>query len=145
MKKKVLIVLGSIGNKYSYEYIINDDDTMTANKIHGKKYVIRRIRKYGDSLFIIPVNIIKSFFQAKKILKISKPYAVISSGPGLTISLFFWSKIFSIKTIYIETWSRVVTKSASGKICYYLSDIFFVQWKDLLKKYPRAVYSGRLG
>ncbi|MDP3029141.1 MAG: hypothetical protein Q8O04_06545 [Deltaproteobacteria bacterium] len=47
--------------------------------------------------------------------------------------------------IFIESWSRVTTKSTTGKICYYLSDLFFVQWPELIKRYPKAIYAGRLG
>ena len=53
------------------------------------------------------------------------------------------ARIMGIKTIYIVSWCRVKTKSGTGKILYYYSDVFLVQWPELLKKFgKRAMYKG---
>lgn len=156
--KKVLIVLGSgghtaqmlrllklTGDRYEYEYVINDDDKVTSKKIKGKFYIIPNPRVYKESIIKKAYKTMKGFFLSFKIWKNSRAEAIISAGPGLTIPLFISGKILGKKTIYLESWSRAHSKSLSGKICYPLSDLFFVQWPDMKKNYPKAIYAGRLG
>lgn len=48
--------------------------------------------------------------------------------------------------MYIESIARVKTLSLSGKILYVfrLADDFVVQWPQLVQKYPRSIYIGRV-
>ena len=48
-------------------------------------------------------------------------------------------RLFGSKLIFIETGARVYTASKSGEFMYKYADKFFVQYKDLLKKYPNAI------
>ncbi len=87
------------------------------------------------------------FLNAKNLFKIIKRFRVIGvvgTGSGVVIipSLFF--KVLSVPIVFIETWSRFETKSLTGKVMYRVSDKFYVQSKELLKHYPKAVYSGML-
>nr|WP_301538293.1 PssD/Cps14F family polysaccharide biosynthesis glycosyltransferase [Providencia rettgeri] len=70
--------------------------------------------------------------------------ACISTGPGLAIPAAIITKIYGGKVIHIETWSRFHSKSFTGRILYYIADVFYVQNKSLLKLYPNATYSGLL-
>lgn len=158
VNKKVMMVLGSgghtaqmlrllklLGGKYDYVYVVNNNDITTIQKINGKIYTIARTRSFGDSYIKIFFNAIRGIYKSFNVIRKERPYAIISSGPGLTIPLFIAGKIFGCKTIYIETWARAHTKSASGKVCYYIADKFFVQWPEMKKLYPDAIYAGRLG
>ena len=160
-KPKLMIVLGSGGHttqmvritemlhdSYEFEYIVNDDDDKSIKKIKfiGDLHIITRPRRIYDKSVTRSVFLtIHSFIQSFCIIINSKSVGIVSAGPGLAIPLFIWATIFRKKRIFIESWARVVTKSTSGKICYYLSDLFFVQWPELIKKYPKAIYAGRLG
>jgi UDP-N-acetylglucosamine:LPS N-acetylglucosamine transferase len=78
-----------------------------------------------------------------KILIIEKPKVVISTGAEIAIPVFYMAKLLKIKTIFIESWCRVFEPSTTGKSIYPIADIFFVQWKQLLKKYgKKAKYEG---
>lgn len=50
------------------------------------------------------------------------------------------------RLVYVESIARVQRLSLSGRLLYHLrmTDMFFVQWEDLLDVYPRAMYKGRL-
>ena len=89
-------------------------------------------------------NLIKCIFQTFSVLFKEKPNVVISTGAGVAIPAIFLGKyIFKAKVIFIETFTRIDEPSMSGKMAYKAADYFFVQWKDLLKKYgSRAVYKG---
>ena len=160
-KPKLMIVLGSGGHttqmiritemlhdSYDFEYVVNDDDDKSIKKVKfiGDVHVIPRPRRiYDKSVIRAAFLTIHSIFKSFSIIMNSKSVGIVSAGPGLAVPLFIWATIFRKKRIFIESWARVVTKSTSGKICYYLSDLFFVQWPELIKKYPKAIYAGRLG
>ncbi|XP_048458325.1 UDP-N-acetylglucosamine transferase subunit ALG14 homolog isoform X1 [Rhincodon typus] len=75
---------------------------------------------------------------------------VLCNGPGTCVPLCVSALLLGILgmkkvlIIYVESICRVETLSLSGKILYNLSDYFFVQWSVLQKKYPKAIYLGRL-
>ena len=108
----------------------------TTLNLNHKKYLIENIDTN-------PKKMIKAFFKTFKILTEEKPDLIISTGSEIAIPAYILARFLRIKTIYIETWSRVKTKSGTGRILYYISNIFLVQWPDLLKKYgKRAEYKG---
>lgn len=159
MKKTVLLTLGSgghtkqsiilskdIGNKVNYEYVINNDDNISEQKIlyKGKIFKIIRPRKLNENKIFTIFRTAISFFDALSIILRSKSKMVISTGPGLAFPLMFWAKVFGKKTVFIESWSRVTKPSLAGKLCYRISDQFFIQWPDLKRQYPKATYAGRL-
>lgn len=90
-----------------------------------------------------PFKMLKALLQMLKILYKEKPDTIISTGSEIAIPAFILAKFFRIKTIFIESWCRVKTKSGTGKIVYPLSDLFLVQWPELLEIYgKKAKYRG---
>jgi|GEM_PF-441306 len=160
-KPTLMIVLGSGGHttqmirvtemlshSFNFEYVVNDDDDKSIKKIkfHGDVHVIPRPRRIYDKSLIRSVFLtIRSLIRSYNVIMNSKSVGIVSAGPGLAVPLFIWASIFGKKRIFIESWSRVTTQSAAGKICYHLSNLFFVQWPELIKRYPKAMYVGRLG
>ncbi|MEC4816905.1 MAG: PssD/Cps14F family polysaccharide biosynthesis glycosyltransferase [Scytonema sp. PMC 1069.18] len=84
------------------------------------------------------LNIPKTFL----ILYREKPDIVISTGASLAINFAFVSKILGIKFVFIESLSRSSELSLSGKLVYFISDEFYVQWSGLCEKYSKAVFKG---
>src|SRR5208337_1683223 len=114
-------------DSYDFEYVLNDDDNTSIKKIkyHGDIYKVPRPRRVYDksiinSVFHTIYSIIKSF----DVIINSKSIGIVSAGPGLTVPLFMWSLLFGKRRIFLESWSRVTTKSTTGKICYHLSNLF---------------------
>jgi beta-1,4-N-acetylglucosaminyltransferase len=54
------------------------------------------------------------------------------------------AKLLRVKVIFIETGSRIHALSTTGKIVYRFADLFLVQWPELLRACPKAIYAGRL-
>jgi UDP-N-acetylglucosamine:LPS N-acetylglucosamine transferase len=157
--KKLLIVLGEGGHttemlklvdllekKYLYSYLVTIEDNLSVKRINykGDIYRVNRPRGKNTNIFLsICITFmvsIKLFF----ILKKAKPVAILSTGPAIVVPAAAVGKIFGIKIIFIETGSRVKTSSLTGKIMYKLADLYFIQWPYLKKKYPKAIYAGRL-
>ena len=53
-------------------------------------------------------------------------------------------RLLGKKVVYIESWSRFYTASATGIFMYRIANQFYVQNEPMLKRYPKAIYSGRL-
>jgi UDP-N-acetylglucosamine:LPS N-acetylglucosamine transferase len=84
-----------------------------------------------------------AFFQALWILSKERPQIVISTGASVAIPFSWMGKLLGVKVVYIESWSRIKTRSGTGPLVYPAADLFLVQWPSLLEEYgPKARYWG---
>jgi UDP-N-acetylglucosamine:LPS N-acetylglucosamine transferase len=111
-------------------------DTPTTQKLEYRKYLIDNIGKNINKM-------LKAFIETFKILLTEKPDLIISTGAEIAIPVFIIGKIMMIRTIYIESWCRIKSKSGTGRLLYFISNIFLVQWPNLIKIYgKRARFKG---
>ncbi|WP_034450584.1 PssD/Cps14F family polysaccharide biosynthesis glycosyltransferase [Butyrivibrio sp. AE2032] len=82
--------------------------------------------------------------RAIKILRKERPDLIISAGAAPAVPFFFVGKMLKSKLIFIETFDRINEASLTGKMCYKMADVFIVQWEDMKKIYPKAVYLGSI-
>ncbi|MGA7934388.1 MAG: PssD/Cps14F family polysaccharide biosynthesis glycosyltransferase [Kovacikia sp.] len=83
-------------------------------------------------------NIPKTF----SILTAEKPDLVISTGASIAINFCFAAKALKFPFTYIESISRSQDISLTGKVVYPFCDNFYVQWPELIKRYPKALFKG---
>lgn len=135
-------------DKFSYEKV-----TRLQQEIGDTNYEILRIprsREVRQSYLSSIVTTIKAFILIFPLVLLKHPDILICNGPGTCIPVcctaFILRCLFvhTTKIVYIESICRVNTLSLSGKLLYYFSDSFIVQWPDLLANYPYAKYLGRL-
>lgn len=91
-----------------------------------------------------PFTTIADFFRALKILLKEKPDAVIATGADVTVPICYAAKLLGKKVIFSESFCRPYSPSISGRLVYPIADLFIIQWKDLAKFYPKAVYGGSI-
>lgn len=135
-----LMKLEPLFKDYDYN-IITEKDKTTHNlndKYKGKVYYLpyctrSKIFKY---IFIYPYVILKSL---KLLIKLW-PDIIVSTGTHTTVPMCYFGKLFGKKIIYIETYANITKKTLSGKIVYPISDLFIVQWRQMQKLYPRAIF-----
>lgn len=115
-------------------FFITYDSTRTREL--EQKYLLQNI---GRNPLIMGL----AFFSIFRILLKEKPALIVSTGSEIAIPAFYLAKIFRIKTIFIESYTRVNRPTGTGKIVYPVADIFLVQWAKLLSKYgKKAKYEG---
>jgi len=88
-------------------------------------------------------NLFKLFYNLFRSLKIflkERPNVIITTGAGVVVPICYVAKIFKSKIIFIESMAAIYKPSLSGRFVYPISDLFVVQWKNLLKYYPKAIY-----
>jgi UDP-N-acetylglucosamine:LPS N-acetylglucosamine transferase len=107
-----------------------------------------RTRKL-ENAYLLPIIGMNPWRMTMSVLRISqvfrreRPDVVVSTGSEIAIPAFLVSRLFGAKTLYIETWSRITSSSGTGRIVYFMADVFFVQWEQLLNCYgPKARYEG---
>ena len=157
--KKLLIVCGSGGHAaqalilyrdlkdvFSCSFLLETSDPLTAGKI-GDAPVYRAVAVRGkrEPKVRMIARLSRCTIQSFRVFRQVRPDVIVSTGPGLAGPICLWGKLFGKKVIFIESWSRVTTRSWPGKILYRVADRFFIQWPDQEQKYPKATYAGRLG
>jgi UDP-N-acetylglucosamine:LPS N-acetylglucosamine transferase len=101
-------------------------------KVH---WVIKQeSREWGRALI--------NLYHAFGIIQKSRPDLVVSTGASLAVPFILISKLFGIRSIFVESISRTKELSMSGKLVYYLADEIFVQWPDCTKSFPKAQFKG---
>lgn len=85
-----------------------------------------------------------SFFRCLWILLKEKPDAVLSTGAMVTYPVLLLGKLLGKKIIFIECLFNVDEPTMTGKLAYRFADLFIVQWPEMLKIYPNAVYGGKV-
>ncbi|CDA16762.1 MAG: PssD/Cps14F family polysaccharide biosynthesis glycosyltransferase [Clostridia bacterium] len=156
MKKKVLFISSTGGHfnelmqlkpmfeKYDYHIITEKDKT---NK--------DLVQQYEKKIYFLPYGtrskifsyIIKYFYLCMKTvflyLKL-RPKYIVTTGTHTAGPMCYLGKLFGSKIIYIETFANSNTKTVTGRLIYPIADLFIVQWKEMLKLYPKAVYGGSI-
>ena len=89
-------------------------------------------------------NLFRNSLIAWRILRTKKPDLIISTGAGVAIPFFYLAKLFAIKTIYIESLTRIYGLSLTGKIIYPVAGYFYVQWPELARRLKKAIYGGQI-
>lgn len=86
------------------------------------------------------IKTIINLFQSIRILIKEKPKFIITTGADVAVPTFLVGKIlFNTKNIFIESIGNFDRPTLTGRICYYFSDIFLIQFKKLKKIYPKAI------
>ncbi|XP_064927193.1 UDP-N-acetylglucosamine transferase subunit ALG14 homolog isoform X3 [Columba livia] len=121
---EILRLLSCLSESYSpRHYILADSDEMSEAKI--RSFEQKRAETFSSS-------------------------QILCNGPGTCVPVCISALLLGLLGIkraiivYVESICRVETLSLSGKILYYFSDYFIVQWPGLKEKYPKSVYLGRI-
>ena len=79
-----------------------------------------------------------------RVLRAVRPDAVVCVATSLAVPLCFWGRLLGLKTVFVESITRVSTPSATGRILsrLHLCSRLYVQWPEAKKLYPRAIYRG---
>ena len=139
-----LMQLKPLFNKYDY-HIVTEKDTITKEYKEEYKEKISYLL-YGTRahmlkyIFQFTYNCLKTIYLYIKI----RPKYIVTTGTHTAGPMCCLGKIFGSKIIYIETFANRNTKTATGSLIYKFADLFIVQWEEMLKLYPKAIYGGTI-
>ena len=115
-------------------------DTPDATSLLAKERVVWA---YHPTTRNLP-NALRNLGLAWRLLRRERPDVVVSDGAGVAVPFFVAARILGIKTVYVEVYDRIDTPTMAGRLCYPLSDLFCVQWREQQRLYPRAELIGTL-
>jgi beta-1,4-N-acetylglucosaminyltransferase len=127
--------LKPVYERYEHFYVLNDR-VLLPKDMEGKTYFIRHSER--DWLFFV------NLWEAWRILRKERPKLILSTGAGPIVPFSLVGKLLGIPTLFIETFTRVMKPSLTGKIMYHLADRFFYQWKPLALFFPKGIHGGPL-
>ena len=157
MKKKKVLFISSTGGhlnellqlktlfeKYDYNIITEKDKTNEYLKEEYGKRV--KYLPYGTRSHLLKYIFIYFYLILKTIYLyfLIRPKVIITTGTHTAGPMCYLGKIFGSKIIYIETFANINKKTATGRLIYPIADLFIVQWEEMLKLYPKAVYGGSI-
>ncbi len=133
-----LLMLKPLMNKYPSVFVTEKTSYNTGEN-NIKTYFLRQINR-REKLFLF--KLIANIFRSLRIIIIERPTVMITTGVLAIIPLALLMKLFGGKLIYLESFAKVTSKTMSGNLLYKYADQFYVQWEEMLKLYPNAIYKG---
>lgn len=132
--------LKMVAEKYDHYYVL-PDNASTA-KFKEKKYLVGDFYRRNRVRFMFRFAI--TAMQQLAIFIKERPDVVITTGAGVVIPTCLYAHFFGKKLIYIESFARMKSLNKTAELLKKYADLFIVQWEDLLKIVPDAVYGGWL-
>lgn len=129
-----------INKKNSFLVTESNKTTQEIKSYIKTYYLCQQERKNIFFLFNFIKNISKSLF----ILIRERPNVIISTGAGASIPLLILGKVLRAKIIYIESFAKISSPTITGRIVYPIANQFYVQWPNMKKFYPKALYRGKI-
>lgn len=153
---RILFVLGSGGHtrrgivladqiKAEKYFIVPWESKLTKRKVGHKYFSVISPRYHARSNPLLSVvRTLFLFFHGLVLLIVIRPAVAISTGSGLTYPIFLMAKMIGIKTIFIETPSRVYRPSIAGRLLLGKVDLWLASWPELAERYKGIEYMGMI-
>lgn len=119
--------------------IVTEKTTYDMGEQSFPVYYVKQINR--KEILFVPKFVANTLSSLRIYFK-ERPDVMITTGVLAIIPLALIMKLMGRKLIYIESFAKVTSKTLSGKLLYYFADRFYVQWEEMLKLYPNAIFKG---
>lgn len=89
-------------------------------------------------------NLLRNLVLAVRVLRDWRPDVVVSNGAAVAVPFFLLARLLGIRTVYLEVYDRVDSRTLTGRLVRPLTDLFLVQWPEQLRLYPGGHLVGTL-
>lgn len=136
-----LLQLAPLFIKYQYMIVTEKSSSTKSlkNKYKNTKFLLYGTRR---NKILYPFILLINSFISLYYFILFRPNIIITTGAHTSVPMCLIGKLFHKKIIFIETFANINTQSLTGRIIYKFADLFIVQWEEMLKLYPKAVYWG---
>lgn len=90
------------------------------------------------------LNLLRNLALALRVVWRLRPAAVVSTGAGVAVPFCYVARGAGARVVYIESFSRIEQPSLTGRLVHPVAHRFFVQWPELVSRFPKAEYRGSL-
>jgi UDP-N-acetylglucosamine:LPS N-acetylglucosamine transferase len=153
---RILFVLGSGGHtrrgivlseqiKAEKYFVVPWESKLTKRKVgHNYFSVISPRYQARSNTLLSVIRTVFLFLHGLVLLFVIRPAVAISTGSGLTYPIFMMAKMIGIKTIFIETPSRVYKPSIAGRLLLGKVDLWLASWPELAERCKGIEYMGMI-
>lgn len=89
-------------------------------------------------------NLLRNLVLAIRVLRDWRPDVVVSNGAAVAVPFFLVARLLGVRTVYLEVYDRVDSRTLTGRLVRPFTDLFLVQWPEQLDLYPEARLVGPL-
>jgi nitroreductase len=89
-------------------------------------------------------NLVRNATLAWRVLRRERPDVVVSTGAGVALPFFLAARLLGVRTVFIEVYDRIDSRSLTGRLCRPLSDLFLLQWERQRELYGSGTVIGGL-
>lgn len=89
-------------------------------------------------------NLLRNMRLAWRLLQRERPDVVVSSGAAVAFPFFLLARVLGIRTVYVEVYDRIELPTMTGRLCYPITSLFLLQWREQQRFYPRGRLIGGL-
>lgn len=133
-----IMMLKPLMKKYK-SFIVTEKTNYSIENTNIPFYYLKQVnRNEFKFIYYMTINFIKTI----KIFIKENPDVIISTGALATIPMCVIGHLFNKKVIFIESFAKINSPTLTGKLIYKFADQFYVQWEEMKKIYPNAIYKG---
>ncbi|MFD2079181.1 Oligosaccharide biosynthesis protein Alg14 like [Actinopolymorpha cephalotaxi] len=89
-------------------------------------------------------NLVRNLVLAVRVITRERPELVVSTGAGVAFPFFLVARLMRIRTVYLEVYDRLDSRTLTGRLCRPLSSLFCVQWEEQATLYKGSHVVGTL-
>jgi UDP-N-acetylglucosamine:LPS N-acetylglucosamine transferase len=75
-------------------------------------------------------NLVRNLALARRVLKLSRPSAVVTTGAGVAVPFAWLARLQRIPVVYVESFTRIDELSLSGRMIRPIAERLYVQWPE---------------
>ncbi len=97
---------------------------------------MQRLRGHPWRVLTNAARLLLAFVQSVALVRRVRPAAVVAIGTHLALPLFAAARVFGVRTVFVESITRVSRLSITGRIVrrLRLADRLYVQWPELARE-----------
>lgn len=130
--------LAPVYEKYDYFYFT------FSGSIASELQKTTRVRIIPNVIRHKPISIVVGAIMSAYFAILERPDVVITTGASVVVFFSIFTKLLGAKLIFLESMAKVERPTLTARFLYPFTDLFIVQWPELLKHFPKAKFLGRL-
>jgi hypothetical protein len=140
-------VAQGLGDDFELHYVTPEDPRVWAGRglPPGEYHSLSRVTNQSDAtVYRKATNLLSSLCEALSIVRSVRPHAIVCIASSVAVPLCVWGRVFRVKTVFVESITRVSRPSTTGRMLdiLRLCDRIYVQWPEAVPLYRRAIYRG---
>lgn len=133
-----LLMLRDLMESYD-SFIVTERTSYDTGDLGFPVYYVRQLNRRE---WKFPVHMAGNLVRSVRIYRKERPEVVITTGVLAVLPLCLLVKLGGGKLIYIESFAKIHSPTLTGRFLYRIADRFYVQWEQMRRVYPKAVYKG---